>query len=134
MTDTEAIALYVAAGNPREDWAALDDRDRYPWRKMALERISMKPAMICKGGIYPNPEEEKPFATMCDHCDRDGIDLILFGDQDCSIEGAYAFVCEDCLTEALAILKASSSRAPSPRQPPPPTPEPVWTPLSAQPE
>jgi hypothetical protein len=37
MTDTEAIALYVAAGNPREDWAALDDRDRYPWRKMALE-------------------------------------------------------------------------------------------------
>jgi hypothetical protein len=38
MTDTEAIALYVAAGNPREDWAALDDRDRWPWRKMALER------------------------------------------------------------------------------------------------
>jgi hypothetical protein len=37
MTDTEAIALYVAAGNPREDWAALDDRDRWPWRKMALE-------------------------------------------------------------------------------------------------
>jgi glutathione S-transferase len=37
VTDTEAIALYVAAGNPREDWAALDDRDRYPWRKMALE-------------------------------------------------------------------------------------------------
>jgi hypothetical protein len=38
MTDTEAIRLYVAAGNPREDWAALDDRDRYPWRKMALEK------------------------------------------------------------------------------------------------
>jgi hypothetical protein len=37
MTDTEAIALYVAAGNPREDWAAIDDRDRWPWRKMALE-------------------------------------------------------------------------------------------------
>jgi hypothetical protein len=37
MTDTEAIALYVAAGNPREDWAALDDRDRWPWRKMAVE-------------------------------------------------------------------------------------------------
>lgn len=37
VTDTEAIALYVAAGNPREDWAALDDRDRWPWRKMALE-------------------------------------------------------------------------------------------------
>jgi hypothetical protein len=39
MTDTEAIALYVAAGNPREDWAALDDRDRWPWRKMALEMV-----------------------------------------------------------------------------------------------
>jgi hypothetical protein len=38
INDTEAIALYVAAGNPREDWAALDDRDRWPWRKMALER------------------------------------------------------------------------------------------------
>jgi hypothetical protein len=37
VTDTEAIARYVAAGNPREDWEALDDRDRYPWRKMALE-------------------------------------------------------------------------------------------------
>jgi glutathione S-transferase len=36
VTDTEAIALYVADGNPREDWAALDDRDRWPWRKMAL--------------------------------------------------------------------------------------------------
>jgi hypothetical protein len=40
VTDTEAIALYVADGNPREDWAALDDRDRWPWRKMALERES----------------------------------------------------------------------------------------------
>jgi hypothetical protein len=39
-TDTEAIALYVAAGNPREDWNALDDRDRWPWRKMALEEWS----------------------------------------------------------------------------------------------
>jgi hypothetical protein len=37
VTDTEAIALYVAAGNQREDWEALDDRDRYPWRKMALD-------------------------------------------------------------------------------------------------
>jgi hypothetical protein len=48
MTDTEAIALYVAAGNPREDWAALDDRDRYPWRKMALEETkpgSLKDAL-----------------------------------------------------------------------------------------
>jgi glutathione S-transferase len=35
--DKEAIALYVAAGNPREDWWALDERDRYPYRKMALE-------------------------------------------------------------------------------------------------
>jgi glutathione S-transferase len=40
VTDTEAIALYVAAGNPREDWAALDDRDRWPWRKMALEEVA----------------------------------------------------------------------------------------------
>lgn len=38
MTDTEAIRLYVAAGNPREDWDAMDDRDRWPWRKMALEK------------------------------------------------------------------------------------------------
>jgi hypothetical protein len=37
INDTEAIALYVAAGNPRGDWDAMDDRDRYPWRKLALE-------------------------------------------------------------------------------------------------
>jgi hypothetical protein len=49
MTDTEAIALYVAAGNPREDWAALDDRDRWPWRKMALE-----------GGMAPQKEPGAP--------------------------------------------------------------------------
>jgi glutathione S-transferase len=50
ITDTEAIALYVAAGNPREDWAALDDRDRYPWRKMALE-------MATSGGLEPPTSE-----------------------------------------------------------------------------
>ena len=41
VTDTEAIRLYVAAGNPREDWDALDDRDRWPWRKMALEKVGL---------------------------------------------------------------------------------------------
>jgi hypothetical protein len=40
MTDTEALLLYVAAGNPREDWDALDDRDRWPWRKTALEKCA----------------------------------------------------------------------------------------------
>jgi hypothetical protein len=45
MNDTEAIALYVAAGNPREDWAALDDRDRWPWRKMALEGRTWEPGV-----------------------------------------------------------------------------------------
>jgi hypothetical protein len=52
MTDTEAIALYVAAGNPREDWAALDDRDRYPWRKMALE-MGERPFVPAQQEINP---------------------------------------------------------------------------------
>jgi hypothetical protein len=55
MTDTEAIAPYVAAGNPREDWAALDDRDRWPWRKMALE-------MGAAGGL-----EDSPLTTTSAH-------------------------------------------------------------------
>ena len=42
INDTEAIALYVAAGNPRGDWDAMDDRDRYPWRKMALEGVTVE--------------------------------------------------------------------------------------------
>jgi hypothetical protein len=50
-TDTEAIALYVAAGNPREDWNALDDRDRWPWRKMALEGDDMRL-------VRPGPNEQ----------------------------------------------------------------------------
>ena len=67
----------------------------------------MKPAMICRDGVYPNPEEGKPFAVACYHCDREGIDLVLFGDQGCFIESAFAFVCEACLTEALANLRQS---------------------------
>jgi hypothetical protein len=32
MTDTEAIRLYVAAGNPREDWPRVDEAVRLPFR------------------------------------------------------------------------------------------------------
>jgi hypothetical protein len=39
MTDTEAIALYVAAGNPREDWPNVDEPVRSFYRKMALEMV-----------------------------------------------------------------------------------------------
>lgn len=37
MSDELAIALFVKAGNPRGDWLALDDRDRWPWRKLATQ-------------------------------------------------------------------------------------------------
>jgi len=51
MTDSEAIRLFVAEGNPREDWWALDERDRYPWRKKALEKVAR--AEPSSGPNYP---------------------------------------------------------------------------------
>ncbi len=74
----------------------------------------MKRAMICRGGIYPNPDEGKPFPVDCDHCERKGVDLVLFGDQGLFIESAYAFVCEACLTESLANLRDECSPNRSP--------------------
>lgn len=40
MNDTLAIQLFLEAGNPRLAWDAMDDRDRYPWRKRALEEVA----------------------------------------------------------------------------------------------
>lgn len=37
MNDEAAIKLFVEAGNPRGAWWTMDDRDRWPWRKLATQ-------------------------------------------------------------------------------------------------
>ena len=81
MNDDEAIRLFEADGGIAGEWArAQDPCTMNFYRKLAGGR--MKPVTICKDGIVPNPYEGKPFAVDCDHCERGGVDLALFGDQD----------------------------------------------------
>jgi hypothetical protein len=51
--DKEAIALYVAAGNPREDWTRVDECVRLHYRRQALQstRHSMPEPVLQPQGV-----------------------------------------------------------------------------------
>lgn len=68
MTDSEAIRLFVAEGNPREDWWALDDRDKWPWRKLALEgtRAAQAPWPAAAPTQVPLHSEPERASQGCD--------------------------------------------------------------------
>ena len=62
------------------------------------------PAKIYKRGFYTNVEGKREVAS-CSHCERMGVDVVLFGEQEPSYEWLCAFVCEDCLAEALTNIR-----------------------------
>jgi predicted RNase H-like HicB family nuclease len=63
MTDELAISLFVKAGNPRGDWPALDDRDRWPWRKLAMTLKGAEYVLIgqTEDGAFVASSVEAPY-------------------------------------------------------------------------
>jgi hypothetical protein len=60
VTDTEAIALYVAAGNPRGDWPNVDEAVRLYYRLEAKSHCAIssfrKPSLPTQPQTTPLPE------------------------------------------------------------------------------
>jgi hypothetical protein len=56
MNDTDAIRIFVEAGNPRSAWRTMDDRDRWPWRKLALEGKLPHPRVSPEAGHDLEPK------------------------------------------------------------------------------